>query len=70
MKSSMPFKRDLALQNTPPSKQPLKTDLGAPTHALVPCWMPKSLPTRNKCMGWFTPALKTQPRIENEDDVT
>ena len=35
----------------------LNPDLGEPTHTLVPCWMPKPLPTRNQCMGSFTPAL-------------
>ena len=32
-------------------------DLGEPTHTLVPCWMPKPLPPRNQCAGWFAPAL-------------
>jgi hypothetical protein len=31
-------------------------DLGEPTHTLIPCWMHKSLPQRNQCMGWFAPA--------------
>ena len=28
--------------------------LGEPNHTLVPCWMPKPLPPRNQCTGWFT----------------
>ena len=32
-------------------------DLGKPTNALVSCWMPKPLPTRNRCMGWFAPGF-------------
>ena len=32
-------------------------NLGEPTHTLVSCWMPKTLSPRNKCTGWFTPAL-------------
>ena len=31
-----------------------KRDLGKPTHTLVPCCMPKPLPPRNQCTGWFT----------------
>ena len=31
-------------------------NLGEPTHTLVPCWMPKPLPLRNKCTGWFLQA--------------
>ena len=27
--------------------------MGKPTHTLVPCWMPKPLPPRNQCTGWF-----------------
>ena len=34
-------------------------DFGEPTHTLVPCWMPKPLPPRNQCTGWFAPALHT-----------
>ena len=30
-------------------------DLGEPTHILIPCWMPKPLPSRNQCIGWFAP---------------
>jgi len=30
--------------------------LGEPTHTFVLCWMPKPLPPRNRCTGWFTPA--------------
>ena len=37
----------------------LRLDLGEPTHTLVPCWMPKPLPTRNQCMGGFAPAPKS-----------
>lgn len=32
-------------------------DLGEPTHTLIPCGMPKPLPPRNQCTGWFAPAL-------------
>ena len=32
-------------------------DLGEPTHTLVPCWMSKPLPSRNRCTGWFAPTL-------------
>ena len=32
-------------------------DLGEPTHTLIPCGMPKQLPPRNQCTGWFAPAL-------------
>ena len=35
-----------------------KNNLGKPTNTLVPCWMPKPLPPRNQCTGWFTPALQ------------
>ena len=35
-----------------------KRGLGKPTHTLVPCWMPKPLPPRNQCTGWFAPACK------------
>ena len=31
-------------------------ELGEPIHTLVPCWMPKPLPPRNKCTGCFAPA--------------
>ena len=30
-------------------------DLDEPTHTLVPYWMPKPLPPRNQCTGWFAP---------------
>jgi hypothetical protein len=30
-------------------------DLGKPTHTLVSCSMPKPLPARNQCTGWFAP---------------
>ena len=30
-------------------------DLGKPTRTLVSCWMPKPLPPRNQCTGWFAP---------------
>ena len=33
-----------------------KIDLGEPTHTIVPCWMPKLLPPRNKCTDCFAPA--------------
>ena len=33
-------------------------DLGEPTHTLVPCWMPKPLPPRNQCTGWFAPTVR------------
>ena len=29
---------------------------GAPTHTLIPCWMPKPLPPGNQCTGWFAQA--------------
>ena len=32
-------------------------DLGEPTHTLVPCWMLKPLPPRNRCTGWFAPTM-------------
>ena len=37
-------------------------DLGEPTHTLIP-WMPKPLPPRNQCTGWFALAsiLKSTP---------
>ena len=28
-------------------------DLGEATHTFVLCWMPKPLPPRNQCTGWF-----------------
>ena len=31
------------------------SDLGEPTHTLIPCWMTKSLPPRNECTSCFTP---------------
>jgi hypothetical protein len=34
-------------------------DLGKPTYTLVPCWIPKPLPPRNQCMGWFVPTYNT-----------
>ena len=37
----------------------LEADLGERTHTLVSCWMPKPLPPKNQCTGWFTPALET-----------
>ena len=36
---------------------PFLYDLGEPTHTLVPCWMPKPLPPRNRCTGWFAPTF-------------
>ena len=30
-------------------------DLGEPTQTLVPCWMPKHLPSRNECTGCYAP---------------
>jgi hypothetical protein len=33
-------------------------DLGTPTYTLVPCWMPKPLPPKNQCTGWFATTLK------------
>ena len=35
-------------------------DLGKPTHTLVPCWMPKPLPPRNQCTGWFALACNRE----------
>ena len=35
----------------------LKGDLGKPTYTLIPCWIPKPLPPRNQCTGWFAPGL-------------
>ena len=32
-----------------------KGNLGKPTHTLLACWMPKPLPPRNQCTGWFAP---------------
>ena len=34
-------------------------DLGEKTHTLIPCWMPKPLPSKNQCTGWFAPTLPT-----------
>ena len=33
------------------------TDLGEPTHTLIPCWMSKPLPPRNECTGCFAPSV-------------
>ena len=35
-----------------------KSDLGEPTHTLIPCWMPKPLTPRNQYTGWFAPATQ------------
>ena len=34
-------------------------DLGKTTHTIIPCCMPKLLPPRNHCAGWFAPAWVT-----------
>ena len=38
-------------------------DLGEPTHTLVPCWMPKPLPPRHQCTGWFAPTQMVAPSL-------
>ena len=35
----------------------MSNDLGKPTQTLVPCWMPKPLPPRHQCTGWFALAM-------------
>ena len=37
-----------------------------PTHALVPCWMPKPLPPRNQCTGWFAPTINRPSPASND----
>ena len=39
---------------------------GKPTHALVPCWMPKPLPPRNQCTDQFAPAMKSRVRVHKQ----
>ena len=34
----------------------------------VPCWMPKSLPPRNECTGYFAPTKMGREILYNQDD--
>ena len=38
------------------SWEPYK-EFGRTNPYTIPCWMPKPLPPRNQCTGWFAPAL-------------
>ena len=37
----------------------LLQDLGEPTHTLVPCWMPKTLASKEQVYGLFRPSTLT-----------